>query len=154
MHVDAPMAPPEPQQRTPIEEPPAEPPAVVNVSVHQPPPPPPAIPMPTPVPAPVVDDSAELKAKLRDAHVEIERLRMLISSMPEPSTAPSGTFTSATPTELRRRTRAISDDGSTISPETEVGSYVEEGIIQPDGVPLQVVIVIMLGVYIVTYLFF
>lgn len=156
MHVDAPTAPPEPQpqqQHTPVEESPIEQPAVVNVSVHQPPPPAPA-PIPTPALAPVADDSKELSEKLSNAYAEIERLRMLISSMPEPSTAPTGTFTSGTPTEIRRRTRAISDDGSTLGPESDVGTYVEEGIMQPDGVPLQVVVVVMLGVFIVTYLFF
>lgn len=156
VHVDAPTAPPEPQhhqQRTPVEESPIEQPAVVNVNVHQPPPPAAApVPTPAPAPAPVADDSKELSEKLSTAYAEIERLRLLISTMPEPSTAP--TFTSGTPTELRRRNRAISDDGSTLGPESDVGTYVEEGIMQPDGVPLQVVVVVMLGVFIVTYLFF
>lgn len=92
--------------------------------------------------------------KLKDAYAEIDRLRNLISSMPDPSTAPTATLTSATPTDFRRRTRAVSDDGSTVSPETEVGSYVEEAYVQPDGVPLQVVIIVALGVFITTYLFF
>ena len=88
---------------------------------------------------------------LSERDAEIERLRGIISSMPDPSTAPSAT---ATTTEFRRRTRALSDDGSTISPETDVGSYVEDAMVQPDGVPLQVVIIVALGVFITTYLFF
>ncbi|KAJ3557818.1 hypothetical protein NM688_g1270 [Phlebia brevispora] len=144
VHVDAPTAPlPEvqpPQPEPPVEESPAseQPPCRQRqrTSTNN------------------VDNSRELQAKLQEANAEIKRLRDLISSMPSPSTAPTATLTSATSTELRRRTRAISDDGSTITPETEVGSYVEDGIVHPEGVPLQVVIVIMLGVFIVTYLFF
>ena len=66
--------------------------------------------------------------------------------MPAPSTVSAQT----SPTDLRRRNRALSDDGSV----TEVGSYVEEGVMNPEGVPLQVVIIIALGVFVTTYLFF
>jgi hypothetical protein len=37
--------------------------------------------------------------------------------------------------------------------ETEVSSYVDEPY-QPEGVPLQIVIIIALGVFVTTYLFF
>ncbi|PSR70506.1 hypothetical protein PHLCEN_2v13657 [Hermanssonia centrifuga] len=158
IHVSAPSTPPpevsrEPSRRThesPVEESPVanEAPAVVNVNVHHPSPPPPP-------PQPIPDPAAALQAKLNEANAEILRLRSLISSMPDLSTVQSATATSqATPTELRRRTRALSDDGSTLGPETEVGSYVEEGMMQPEGVPLQIVIVVALGVFITTYLFF
>jgi vesicle-associated membrane protein-associated protein A len=60
---------------------------------------------------------------------------------------------SSPPSELRRRNRAVSDDGSTMG-ETEVGTMMEEGPIHQEGVPLQVVIIIALGVFITTYLFF
>jgi vesicle-associated membrane protein-associated protein A len=104
------------------------------------------VPIAVPLTAPAVDPNPELVAKLNEAQAEIERLRKLISSMPTPSTV----STETSPTEVRRRTRALSDDGSV----TEVGSYVEEGVMQPEGVPLQVVIVIALGVFVTTYLFF
>lgn len=156
VHVDARSTPPPevrpPPEESPLDESPAsEPPAVVNVNLHTPAP---AAPPPVTAVSSMVDHTPELQAKLDDAYAEIERLRNLISSMPDPSTAPTATLTSATPTELRRRTRAISDDGSTISPETDVGSLMEEGIVQPEGVPLQVVIIVALGVFITTYLFF
>ncbi|KAH9941047.1 PapD-like protein [Amylocystis lapponica] len=118
---------------------------IVNVNVHRAPSPPPPPPAPAPGPDP------ELIAQLHSAQAEIERLRNLISSMPDPSTAPTTITTS--PTELRRR-RPLSDDGSTYDGETEVGTYVDEALAQPEGVPLQVVIIIALGVFITTYLFF
>ena len=137
--------------------PPEERPAVVNVNVHTPTPaaPPPAPVIPAPAPAPiVVDPNPELLAKLDDANSEIKRLRDLISSMPAPSTVPTTSVVSGTTTQLHRRTHALSDDGSSVAPETDVSSYVDEGQAQPDGVPLQVVIIVALGVFITTYLFF
>ncbi len=83
--------------------------------------------------------------------------------MPEPSIAP--TEVTGT-TELRHRRRApLSDDGSsydgrtydgrsTYDGQTDVGSYVGSEIGQAEGVPLQVVIIIALGVFVTTYLFF
>ncbi|GBE85055.1 VAMP-associated protein [Sparassis latifolia] len=123
---------------------------IINVSVHAPPSPPRPAPAP---PAPVLSDqTAELAGRLHEAQAEIERLRNLISSMPEPSTVP--TAIAASPTEVRRR-RPFSDDSSTTyDGETEVGTYVEDTLAQPEGVPLQVVIIIALGVFITTYLFF
>jgi vesicle-associated membrane protein-associated protein A len=157
LHVDASSTPPPPEIIVPrevppvVQPPPEEPPAVVNVNVHSPQPP---VPAPAPPPAPiVVDPNPDLLAKLDDAKAEIQRLRELISAMPSPSTAPSASIVSGTTTELRRRTRALSDDGSSVAPETEV-SYVEDGQMQPDGVPLQVVIIVALGVFVTTYLFF
>ena len=153
MHHDARETPPPAVPRRIVEEspvepsPPAEP--VVHVNVHTPP-----VPAPIPVqPVPsqqVVDPNPELVAKLNEAQAEIARLRKLISSMPDPSTVSAQT----SPTELRRRTRAVSDDGSTVVSQTDVGSYVDEQVMPPEGVPLQVVIIIALGVFITTYLFF
>jgi hypothetical protein len=37
---------------------------------------------------------------------------------------------------------------------TEVGTMLEDASTQPEGVPLQVVLIIALGVFITTYLFF
>jgi hypothetical protein len=119
---------------------------IVNRDVGTPSPPPPS---PPPVePAPVADAesyvNAELLAKYHGAQAEIERLRALLASVP-----------SSTPTELRRRTRALSDDESTVA-ETEVGAstMMEDGPPHQEGVPLQVVVIIALGVFITTYLFF
>ena len=144
---------------------------VVNVSVHAPPPPRAASPPPSPapprreVPPPaqviVQDPNPELVKKLEEAQAEIERLRSLIASMPEPSVAPTS-VTGATAMRHRRRAPApASDDGSSVydgrsdyDGRTEVGSYVGSEVAPPDGVPLQVVIIIALGVFVTTYLFF
>lgn len=150
-HHDARSSPPPPVPRR-VEESPAEPSPpvepIVHVNVHTP-----SAPALTPMPSQrveVVDPNPELMAKLNEAQAEISRLRKLISSMPDPSTA----STQTSPTELRRRTRATSDDGSTVVSQTDVSSYVDEQVMAPEGVPLQVVIIIALGVFITTYLFF
>jgi len=122
---------------------------IVNVNVHQPSPP--SSPPPPPPPQ-AAQFNRELELKLSDAQAEIQRLRTLLAAVPDPSsTAPE----SVAPSEFRRR-YATSDDGaSTYYGETEVGTAVErETVIHQDGVPLQVVIIIALGVFITTYLFF
>ena len=160
---DAPSSPPPPRPPQLHEEPSQEEPSrevvedeapVVNVNVHTPQPPPPSEPT-----APAPDPNEDLLIKLREAQAEIERLRNLISSMPEPSTAAPTTITNATEFR-RRRPTSPSDDGSTWDGETEVGTSItgtttmEESMMQPEGVPLQVVIIIALGVFVTTYLFF
>ena len=66
------------------------------------------------------------------------------------SVASSGT----TPTELRRRYRGPrSDDGTTEVASDAGETYVSE-YSAPEGVPLQVVVIIALIVFIMTYLFF
>ncbi|EKM51816.1 uncharacterized protein PHACADRAFT_262177 [Phanerochaete carnosa HHB-10118-sp] len=151
-HHDARSSPPPPVPRR-VEESPVEPSPssepVVHVNVHTPLAPTPIAPMPSQR-VEVIDPNPELMAKLSEAQAEIGRLRKLISSMPDPSTVSSQT----SPTELRRRTRAASDDGSTVVSQTDVSSYVDERMPPPEGVPLQVVIIIALGVFITTYLFF
>ncbi|KZV73824.1 VAMP-associated protein [Peniophora sp. CONT] len=131
---------------------------VVNVNVHHPPPasPPVQMPIPTPAPPPVnvpppVDPNPELEAKLSDAQAEIQRLRQLLAAVPDPSSvASSGT----TPTELRRRYRGPRSDDGTTEVASEAGeTYVSE-YSAPEGVPLQVVVIIALIVFIMTYLFF
>ncbi|KAI0953275.1 hypothetical protein AcW1_007534 [Taiwanofungus camphoratus] len=156
-HVDAPSTPPADiaahPEETSREEPqlsrevPEDGVGLVNVEVHAPPSPPPPAPL-----ASASDPNVELLAKLEDAQAEIERLRNLISSMPDPSTVPTTVMTS--PTELRRRRPLSSDETSTLDGETEVGTYIEDAMVQPEGVPLQVVVIIALGVFITTYLFF
>ncbi|ETW81681.1 hypothetical protein HETIRDRAFT_64973 [Heterobasidion irregulare TC 32-1] len=123
---------------------------VVNVNVHTPQPPtPPAAPVPIPVP-PVVDPNPQLLAKLKEMQSENQRLRALLAAVPDPSSvASSGT----SPTELRRRHRPTSDDGTT-TVESDVGTYYDDGALQAEGVPLQVVVIIALLIFITTYLFF
>lgn len=91
-------------------------------------------------PAPIIIENPvneELYAKYNHAQVEIERLRAQITSL----------------SELRRRPRAPSDAGSSVAA-SDVQTTVEESPIQPEGVPLQVVVIIAFGVFITTYLFF
>ncbi|CDO75424.1 hypothetical protein BN946_scf184916.g8 [Trametes cinnabarina] len=141
---------------------------IVNVSVHAPPAhvsPPPSPPTRS---APLPGPNPELLKKLQEAQAEIERLRQIIASMPEPSTVPTTITTS--PTELRsvRRRAPYSDDGSSTydgrttyddgrtnyDGQTDVGSYVGSEVPPPEGVPLQVVIIVALAVFVTTYLFF
>ncbi|KAF9077719.1 PapD-like protein [Rhodocollybia butyracea] len=123
----------------------------VSVFVQPPETTPEAVPMfepPAPAPAPVVpvlipavtpEQQPDLSEELTDARAEIERLRSLLAA-------------AAPPPELRKRTRRLSDD-ITIAP-SEVGTMIEEGPMPQEGVPLQVVVIISLGVFIMTYLFF
>lgn len=149
-HHDAPSTPP-PTRYTTYEPPPQQDPeedvGIVNVNVHPP------QPAPQLSSASAPEPNTELMEKLEEAQAEIERLRHLISSMPEPSTAPTA-ITSTTADLRRRRPTSPSDDTSTTwDGETEVGTYVEDPI-APEGVPLQIVIIIALGVFVTTYLFF
>ncbi|KDQ62304.1 hypothetical protein JAAARDRAFT_121704 [Jaapia argillacea MUCL 33604] len=139
---------------------------------HYHPPPPPREPSPVPEPEspapppptePQPDPNVELFEKYNEAQVEIQRLRALLAAMPGPSTAPTMTMTNgatSTTGDLRRRTRALSDATSTmtgsLAPETDFDSMtmVDERMGPQEGVPLPVVIVIALGVFITTYLFF
>ena len=96
---------------------------------------------PESTPAPVIITrenpvNEELYAKYNHAQVEIERLKEQVASL----------------SELRRRPRAISEDGSTVA--SEIQTIVEESPIHQEGVPLQVVVIIAFGVFIMTYLFF
>ncbi|KAK1232811.1 phosphatidylinositol-binding protein scs2 [Marasmius sp. AFHP31] len=146
----------EPQHPPPVsvfvQPPPVEPPAdtPAHIQVQPPPPPPPAprsapepVPIPAPLPpppAPAPAITAELEADLRDARAEIERLRSLLAAAAPPTT------------ELRKRSRRLSDDMSTV-PGSDVGTMIDEPLSQ-EGVPLQVVVVISLFVFVTTYLFF
>ncbi|KAI0789753.1 PapD-like protein [Abortiporus biennis] len=168
-HTEVPAAAPPPHEEP--QESPKAPAIVQSASVRAPEPPSPSSPVraPAPIRAPasitpshsstsIPDPNAELVAKLHEAQAEIERLRSLISSMPDSSSvAPTALDSTVGSSEIRRRQpRSIvsDDDASTIAPETEIGSYVEEHVGPVDGVPLQVVIAIALGVFVTTYLFF
>jgi len=101
----------------------------------------PATASPEPTPAPVIITrenplNEELYAKYNHAQLEIERLKEQVASL----------------SELRRRPRVPSDAGSTVA--SDIQTIVEESTIHQEGVPLQVVVIIALGVFITTYLFF
>lgn len=111
----------------------------MNVAVHHPPP---------RQPTPPASREQELDDKLAEMRAEVERLRGLLAEMPEPKAKEES---SSEPSGMRRRHhRAPSTVAGT---ETEVSSYVDEPY-QPEGVPLQIVIIIALGVFVTTYLFF
>jgi hypothetical protein len=139
----------------PLDEPSREEPAggvgVINVNVHSPQPPPP-VPAPVVAPAASSGPNPEFLAKYKDAQSEIQRLRSLLAAVPDPSSvASSGT----SPTELRDRHRSkgprSDDDGTVIDSEV---TYVSDASLQPEGVPLQIVVIIASLVFITTYLFF
>jgi vesicle-associated membrane protein-associated protein A len=117
----------------------AEPAPVVNVAVHHPQPR-----QQTPPPS----REQDLDEKLGEATAEVNRLRALLAAMPEPEAKEDPRNESSG--VRRRHHRAPSTVAGT---ETEVSSYVDEPY-QPEGVPLQIVIIIALGVFVTTYLFF
>lgn len=103
-----------------------------------------------------------LEVRLTEAQSEIQRLRALLVAVPDPSsTAPesvapgsvlpeSVVSESVAPYKLRRRSGSSDDDS--ISQYTD--AVLHHAVVHHDGVPLQVVIIIALGVFITTYLFF
>lgn len=123
-------------------------PGVVNINVH------------TPHGQPAGDDggvsaavSAQLQSKYVEAQDEIARLKALVANLADASQKDTG---------LRRRTRAFTDDGSYVADsvaddetvfDRPTGGSVSTSS-QEAGVPLQVVIIIALGVFVTTYLFF
>lgn len=124
----------------PVENPPQAdvPPAPRNIEPIPPAPTPILPPAPTSAPVPAIP--AEFEAELKEARAEIERLRSLLAG-------------AGPPTELRKRTRRLSDDISVV-PGSEVGTVIDDGPLPQEGVPLQVVVIISLLVFITTYLFF
>lgn len=87
----------------------------------------------------------ELRTQLAAAQAEINRLRVLLESIPEPA-ADEG---------LRRR-RMQSDSATVVSDrsETDVGTMVDSSSVSSEGVPPQVVVGIALAVFVLTYVFF
>ena len=85
----------------------------------------------------------EMFAKFNMAQAEIERLKAQLAAL---------TLQSQSQGELRRRTRRHSDTDSAAG--SEALTAVEDAHVQPEGVPLQVVVGIALGVFVTTYLFF
>ncbi|KAI0052703.1 VAMP-associated protein [Auriscalpium vulgare] len=151
-HVERPVSPPLEYAAAPEEQP--DVPAadkssggvgVINVNVHSPPTPPTVSTAALVAPA---DPNVELVSKYKESQAEIQRLRSLLAAVPDPSSvASSGT----SPTEIRRRYRPRDDDATVV--DSEVSTYADD-ILQPEGVPLQVVVIIALLVFITTYLFF
>ncbi|KAG6837190.1 hypothetical protein H0H93_013417 [Arthromyces matolae] len=95
---------------------------------------------PVPAPNPI---NEELAAKYELALEEIQRLRSLVASYEEPPVS-----------EIRRRRPALSDDGQSVA-ETDVQTvFADEQYHQQEGVPLQIVVIVALGVFVTTYLFF
>ena len=76
------------------------------------------------------------------AQAEIERLKAQIAALSTPVAQ-----------ELRRRTRKLSDPDSVAGSDAQTMIEVGEPL-QQEGVPLQVVVIIALGVFVMTYLFF
>ncbi|KLO15976.1 VAMP-associated protein [Schizopora paradoxa] len=116
----------------------------ISPPVHHlpPPPPPPAMPMPQHSP-----NEDELRSQLEGAQAEIERLRLLLSSVPE----------LGADSELRRRNRPQSEVGTTVlssAGESDVGTAVEQAIVHQEGVPPGMVIAIASVVFLLTYIFF
>jgi len=102
---------------------------------------------PIPITAPIVPPTVSvdapdsgLLAKYADAQAEIERLRAMLASYSDPAMPNVG---------LRRRGHRSNEEEDTRP--SEDTKFVES---QPDGVPPLVVIMIALGVFITTYLFF
>ncbi|KAF8957253.1 PapD-like protein [Flammula alnicola] len=132
----APEYAPEPDIPAPAPEPVVEPPAAPEPLRREP--------TLVPQPAPIIITrenpiNEELYAKFNVAQVEIERLKAQIAAL-------------TTAQELRRRTRKLSDADSAAG--SDVQTIVEDAPIQQEGVPLQIVVIIALGVFITTYLFF
>ncbi|KAG6891663.1 hypothetical protein C0992_012712 [Termitomyces sp. T32_za158] len=101
--------------------------------------------VPAPEPASLQDSyNEELAAKYELALHEIERLRTVVAKYEESAVS-----------EIRRRRPVLSDDGMSVA-ETDVQTaFADEGQYpQQEGVPLQVVVIVALGVFITTYLFF
>ncbi|PPQ91678.1 hypothetical protein CVT25_012891 [Psilocybe cyanescens] len=115
--------------------------------VHEPTPVPAQEPVRVPTPAPIIIHrenpvNEELYAKFNMAQAEIDRLKAQIAELTTPAAQ-----------ELRRRTRKLSDADSVAASDIQT-IVVEDSPLHQDGVPLQVVVIIALGVFITTYLFF
>ncbi|KZW01521.1 VAMP-associated protein [Exidia glandulosa HHB12029] len=100
--------------------------------------PPPAIAVHTPPHTPPPQPQPDSTAQLAEAHAEIQRLRALLASIPEPTA------------ELRRRKGL--DTATKDAEKEEGGAFVEQGL--NDGYSPQQVAIIAFLVFLLTYLFF
>lgn len=96
-----------------------------------------APPIPHAPPSPTKDLAAEYATALNQAHAEIAHLKGLLVSRDQ---------------ELRKR-KPFTDDGASVA-ETEGGASVVEQHVQPEGVPLNVVALLSICVFLITYLWF
>jgi len=96
-----------------------------------------APPVTRPPPSLTRDLAAEYATALNQAQTEITRLKELLASQDQ---------------ELRRR-KTFTDDGASVA-ETEGGASVVEQHVQPEGVPLNVVALLSICVFLITYLWF
>ncbi|KAF8645274.1 hypothetical protein AX16_008098 [Volvariella volvacea WC 439] len=97
----------------------------------------------------------ELTTRLRDALADVERLRTELSATKSRAQLDVERLQNQlreSEATLRRRTKALSDDGSVT--ETDIATVVEEPTIHQEGVPLQIVVAVALVVFVTTYLFF
>lgn len=132
----------------------AEPEEPIPMEIPSPPPKPATITEPVPMeprPAPPVvpqlsTHDEELRTQLSAAQAEINRLRALLESVPEPA-ADEG---------MRRRRMMSADNATVVSDrsETDVGTAVDSLSASSEGVPPQVVVGIALAVFVLTYVFF
>jgi hypothetical protein len=97
----------------------------------------PFAPVTRPPPSLTKDLAAEYATALNQAHTEISRLKELLASRDQ---------------ELHRR-KTFTDDGASVA-ETEGGASVVEQHVQPEGVPLNVVALLSICVFLITYLWF
>lgn len=129
------VQPPEPERTevkpAPEPEPVAPTPAAAPPTSH---------PVSAPAPVPMPTPSSSLSEELKEARAEIDRLRSLLAA-------------AAPPQEVRHRNRAMSDDGTTVVSEAAT-TIIDEPTMLQEGVPLQVVVIVALGVFVTTYLFF
>jgi vesicle-associated membrane protein-associated protein A len=130
------------------------------------------------------DAHNELLAKYNEAQLELQRMRALLASMPDTSVVPTseaptlrrrtrkpsdtmtsttmaGTYTGETETGYGGTEYTRTGYTGTDYPETETGyagtvtgTDVETVFSQSEGVPLQVVVAIAVGVFLTTYMFF
>lgn len=98
----------------------------------------------TTIPVSSYDHSADYAAKLAAANAEITKLQALLADANNNGN------------DLRRRSRLFSDDGSVMQDgmTEDGGASVIVERVQPEGVPLNVVAMLSLVVFVVTYLFF
>ncbi len=99
----------------------------------------------------------ELYAKYNKALLDLDDFQALVASLQEQLKQSQKIESAAADVpppvqELRRRTRRLSDADSAAP--SEVATMVDEAPIQQEGVPLNVVVIIALGVFVTTYLFF
>ena len=105
---------------------------------------------------PPIED--ELRAQLAASQAEISRLRKLLESIPEPPAGGVAAGESDGPS-IRRRRSDKSDTVTMLSERTDVtgsdfGTYVGSGSSQPEGIPPQVVGILCIVVFTLTYVFF